>query len=287
MNPEFLINLSLVLAHSVVYEKNDVPEGIDNNFINGVGFGLDVLSSLVSGKPTIPQFTPTNLGDEQAKAIQANITALPQDENLANQTNQFNINQIQSMLRQVIPGYDSLVNGASKSIEDELSGKIPADVAASLQTATAGRNIESGTSGTGFGANLTARSLGLTSLDLVNKGLSSAQAWLQTMNGINAPGMFNLSSMFITPTQQAAVTTANNTGQFQRDYVSNMNDWQHSIGYAAGQDIQDTGATVMSLLSSFMGGMGGMGGGGKPSSGSSGGSFSDPNGFGGALTMGM
>lgn len=262
MTTEFLINLSRVLAHSIVYESNDVPAGIANDFRNGIGFGTDIIGSELAGKPTIPQFIPTDLAAEQGKAITENINALPQAESLANSTNQFNINQIQSMLAQVIPGYASMTAGVSKNINDELSGKIPQDVSQQIQSSAASRAIGGGFAGSGMHGNLVARDLGLTSLNLTQQGINSAQSWLTTMNNINSPGMFNMASMFVTPAQQAAVTTANNAGQFQRDYASNMNDWQHSLGFAAGQDVMDTGSTVMSLLSSFMGGMGGGKGGG-------------------------
>lgn len=274
MNPEFLLNLSRVLAHTVVYEHNDVPEGVVNDFRAGIGFGTDIIGGLLAGKPNIPQFTPTDLGTEQSKAISENIASLPQAENLASQTNQFNINQIQSMLRQVIQGYDSMVGGVTRNINDELSGKIPADVSAAVQTSDAARALSGGFAGSGMHGNLVARDLGLTSLDLTQKGINTVQSWLMAMNSINAPGMFNLSNMFVSPMQQAQVTQQNNQGQFQRDYVSNMNDWQHSLGYYAGQDVMDTGATVMSMLSSFMGGMGGGGGGGG-----GGGKFSGSTGF--------
>lgn len=226
----------------------------------GVGFGTDIIGGLLAGKPNIPQFTPTDLGAEQSKAIGENIASLPQAENLASQTNQFNINQIQSMLRQVIPGYDAMVGGVTKDINAELSGQIPADVSAAVQTSDAARALTGGFAGSGMHGNLVARDLGLTSLDLTQKGISTAQSWIASMNAINSPAMFNLSSMFVSPMQQAQITQENNMGQFQRDYVSNLNDWQHSLGYYAGQDVMDTGATVMSLLSSFMGGMGGGGG---------------------------
>lgn len=242
----------------------------------GFGFGLDIASNALAGKPTIPEFIKTDLGAEQSKAISENLASLPGAENLASQTNQFNINQIQSMLRQVIPGYDSMVGGATKNIEDELSGRIPADVSAAVQTSDAARALSGGFAGSGMHGNLVARDLGLTSLDLTQRGISSAQSWIQSMNSINAPAMFNLSSMFVSPAQQASVTQANNMGQFQRDYVSNLNDWQHSLGVAAAQDLNDSMGTIMSLIGSFTGGSLG-GASSKGGSSSSGGSFMGGN----------
>lgn len=226
-------------------------------------FGFDMIGGLLANKPNLPQFQQIDLGAEQAKSVTANTSNLPGLENLASQTNQFNINQIQSMLRQVIPGYDSMVGGATKNIQDELSGRIPADVSAAVQTSDAARALSGGFAGSGMHGNLVARDLGLTSLDLTQRGISSAQSWLQSMNAINSPGMFNLSSMFVSPAQQAAITQYNNTGQMQHDWAQTQLDSAYDPMNLLAQSFNNENSRIDSMVGSLAGkAAGGAGGGG-------------------------
>lgn len=261
----FLFNLSRVLAHTIVYERaQEVPNGIRNDFVNGFGFGLDIASNALAGKPTIPGFTPISLQQAQGQAISGNLNVLPQLENIGSQVNSFNLDQMQSMLKSAIPGYSAITGSASGTIQDLLSGKVPTDVAQTVQASDAARALSGGYSGSALSGTLTARDLGLTSLQLTEGGLSSAQSWLGLMDKLTQPATFDFSSMFVTPTQQFSAMTEERNAQFQHDYVANMNDWQHSLGVAASQDLNDSIGTIMSLIGSFTGGSLG---GGKASSG--------------------
>lgn len=223
---------------------------------------MDFFAGLAEGKPDIPQFKAIDIGQEQQKATTNNLAALPGIENLASQTNSFNIDQVQKMLRTTIPGYDSMVSGISGNINSQIHGEIPKDVQDAIQSSAAARSLTGGFGGTGMAGNLVARDLGLTSLNLTQQGQSSAENWMSSMSKMMQPGMFNTSAMFLTPEQQFSADVSERDKQFQHDYVSNMNDWQHSLGFLWGQDMRNTGNTISSLLSSYLGGMGGGGGGG-------------------------
>lgn len=227
------------------------------------GFGVDIFTNLIGGKPSIPAWNTVSLGQSQTQAINENTASLPALENLSSQTNQFNVDQIQKMLKQVIPGYQDITSSVSGTIQSLLKGEVPTDVANTLQSSDAAKALTGGFGGSGIAGNLFAKDLGLTSLDLVTKGLSTAQSWLSTMANINQPGMFNLSSMFVSPQQQFQDTFQNQEAQFQRDYASNMNDFAYSFRQAAAKDFNSTANTVLSLAESYLGGgMGGMMGGG-------------------------
>jgi hypothetical protein len=218
------------------------------------GFGLDIISNALAGKPSIPAWNTIDLGQQQTKAISENTASLPGLENLATQSNTFSLQQLQSMLTSIIPGYSDITAGVSKDISSMVSGQIPTDVSNQVQDNAAAKSLTGGFGGSGLSGNLTARDLGLTSLNLMGEGISSAESWLSTVSSIASPQMFNMSSMFVTPQQQFTDTMENQTQQFQRDYVSNLNDWQHSLGYAAGQDVMNTGNTLLSMFSGIMGG---------------------------------
>lgn len=163
------------------------------------------ISSLFGSKAHVPYLQQLDLGTEQGKAISSNQANLPAAENLVSQANIFSTNQINQMLQSVIPGYSGIVSGASGNIQSMLKGEVPTDVAQQIQNSAAARAIGGGYGGSGAHANLVARDLGLTSLDLTQKGISSAQSWISSMASHYEPSMMNVKDMFITPAQQAIV----------------------------------------------------------------------------------
>lgn len=225
----------------------------------GLGFGMDFFAGLAEGKPTIPRFTPIDVQAEQAKAVAGNISILPNAQSMASSINTFNQAELERMLASMIPGYANIKNRISANIGDQLSGKIPDDVSQAVHRNSAVKSLYGGYGGTGAARNLTARDLGLASLDLTQRGLDAATRWVSS--AAKAP-QFDVTSMFIAPGFQAQFAQQERDSQFQRDYASNLNDWQHSIGYLWGQDMRATGETIKQLLSSYLGGMGGGGGGG-------------------------
>lgn len=230
-----------------------------------------MITNLIGGKPTIPAWNTIDLGEQQKKAISQNLDSLPGLENLASQTNQFGADQIQKLLEQVIPGYSAITTSESNNIQSLLKGEIPTDVSNAVQDSDAAKGLTGGFGGTGLSGKLTARDLGLTSLELTGKGLSSAESWIGQMDTISRPSRFNLASMFVTPQQQFQDTFQNQEAAFQRDYASNMNDFNYSFRQAAAKDFNSTANTVLSLAESYMGGMAGGGGGGAAAGASAGG----------------
>ena len=166
-------------------------------------------SSLLGGllgkgsKPKIPELKPIDFAKEQQQAIRQNIAALEPATELAKQTTAAEQTQLEAQLRRAIPGYDQMVQQASKNIGAALKGELPADVQAQIQRSTAGRALAGGFGGaSGFGRALTARDLGLTSLQLQNQGLAQAQNFIQQQRAFGMVQPFSVSSMFITPAQR-------------------------------------------------------------------------------------
>lgn len=222
-----------------------------------MAFGAEIFGQMIRGKPDVPEFKPIDPATEQGKAITMNLAAEPQAEKLAAGVNQFNRDQINLMLEQSIPGFDQMKGDISSNIEAMLKGEIPSDVQDAIERSDAGKSLESGYGGTGMGRNLVARDLGLTSLNLIDKGITSAESWFKTMDAIEQPGMFNLASMFMTPGQVMAQDTEERNAQFQHDWAKNLIDWQSSLGYAAADDVQSTMAATQSMVLGMAGGMAG------------------------------
>lgn len=173
-------------------------------------------------KPQVPAFTPVSTQAAQATAIGANTANSGAAQSLAASTNAFNQDQLLKMLGTAIPGYDAMVKQAGTNINSELQGQLPKDVQDQIQSSDAARALGGGYGGSRSAGNLTARDLGLTSLNLTQQGLDSASRWIQTSKSTAVPGQFDVSSMFVSPSQQISVDTANNSNAFQRDWLQNQ-----------------------------------------------------------------
>ena len=182
----------------------------------------DFTSALFGSKPSVPQLKQLDLGAEQGKAISNNQANLPAAEKLVGSANLFSQEQVTQMLNQMIPNYSDIQKSISSNISQEVAGQIPTDVSEAVGRASAARSLGTGTAGSGMAKDLVARDLGLTSLDLTQRGLSSAESWTKTMASLYEPSMINLSSMFITPGQQASFDVEERNAQFERNWLQNQ-----------------------------------------------------------------
>lgn len=213
-------------------------------------------------KPDVPNFTAIDSGASAGQAIKADQNNSVAAQALANSTNTFNQAQLLNMLRAAIPGYDSIVSKVGTNINSELSGELPPDVQANVQRSAAARSLGGGYGGSGMQGNMTARDLGLTSLQLTQQGMDSASRWITNQKQTAVPGQFDVSSMFINPATQIGVNEYNSAGSFQQQWLQNqikaMPD-PTSQAYAKGisQDL----SSFSSMAGSAAGAAGGGGGG--------------------------
>lgn len=212
-----------------------------------------VLSGIFGSKPDVPTLPSLDLATEQKKAVSGNLGVLPEAQGLVSKTNLFNIDQINKMLAQAIPGYGDITGNVAKNIQSLTAGEIPQDVQEAVTRGAAGRALSGGYGGTQAGNNLVARDLGLTSLGLTQQGLSSAESWMKTMDSLYAPGMLNLSSMFVSPMQQAGFDVTERNAQFERSWLSSQ------IESMPDPVLSGINAEIMQLLNSYVGSLGGGG----------------------------
>lgn len=225
-------------------------------------FGSDLLGSLIRGKPDMPAFNPINPQTAQQQTVQGNQAILPQTEAMAGGINSFNQQQLEQMLQSAIPGYKGMTTTGSTQIQSMLEGKLPQDVSDAVMRASAGTALTSGVgTDSGMGRNLVARDLGLTSLDVINKGISSAESWMGTIDKMAVPGLTDPTmGSFMNPQATFQDLQSERNAQFQHDWNKNLIDFQSSLGYAAADDIQSTTSAIMSMAGSA--GMAGGSGGG-------------------------
>lgn len=247
----FTANLAAVIAHSILlHAKGDEPMG--------EVWAVNSLFALLEKKPEVPKFKKTDTTKEQAAATAGNLQNFDAISTLAGKTNTFNQDQLNKMLESALPGYRSLQSSIGSKISDELSGKVPQDVIDLIKRNSAEKSVSGGFSGGGMVKdNLTARDLGRTSLDLVDKGIDAGTRWIQSAKSGTA-NSFDPSSMFVSPAQRIGVTMSNNENAFNRNWLSNQVDAAYDpmtiIGKGADSLVEGIKGAAASAAGSSAGG---------------------------------
>ena len=229
---------------------------------------MSVLGQFVGGilkqKPKVPAFVKTDAAAEQTKAIGANQAALPVASKLAREASEENQATLLANLRAAIPDYDVFMQQGGKNISSMLRGELPEDVAAAVERRGAAKALGGGYAGSDASRKLVSRDLGLTSLQLTQQGLDSAMKWMANAKQVSVAPIMDVTSMFINPAQQIAVTQYNNEGQFQRDYRANQlkaqYDWRTVLGTSIGTTDAQLTQAVLDMGVAAAGSMGSMGG---------------------------
>jgi hypothetical protein len=123
-------------------------------------------------KPGVAGYTATDPGTEAKRAVKSNID---------------NSADIAALLEKILPGYGEMVKKGSDNTLALLKGEIPKDVQDAIYRSGAFKSLAGGFGGSGMSKSLTARDLGLTSLDLMAKGENSAQRWAGLTESSVAP----------------------------------------------------------------------------------------------------
>lgn len=148
-------------------------------------------------KPKVAPYVPVDLADETGKAVAGNAE---------------NADSITSFLNKIIPGFSDILGQGLDNTFSELQGHLPQDVRDEVYRSSAFQSLMGGFGGTPMGKALTARDLGLTSLNLTQLGNNSAQLWTQIAESAYSPWLVGTS-------ESAAVTAANNAGKQATDQL--------------------------------------------------------------------
>lgn len=176
----------------------------------------DFLSELWGSKPAVIPYTPTTFQQELPATLQENIAAFPDITQLGGLYEQYMMGQFGDVLgpgfQQDILGGVGLATQEQGIARQELAGQIPQDVIDQIMRSSAMTSLLSGTAGGPMGMALSARDLGLTSLQLQQQGVqteqeaaNAIQRWANIAGGLTMrPDQYQ-----ITPQQQAALTMQN------------------------------------------------------------------------------
>ena len=217
----------------------------------------DFLSEIWGSIPEVAEYTPTDLGEEQLKAIMENISAFPEISQLGSLFQEY----MTGAYEKAIPGFSDILAGGGKLTKQMmeqaaplLRGEIPADVLGQITRSGAFRALQGGYAGSGMDFAGKARDIGETSLGLIFKGAqlagqagNAAQRWMGMAQNL----IMNPSGMLVTPQQQAALTMQNNLyKQATQQRKFNM----EAMPDPAVRGIHDT---VINLIGAYLGKGGG------------------------------
>lgn len=171
------------------------------------------LPGAVTGQGSIgynPQFggipTVADPLASQAKAVTGNLTNLGGVSDLTGRLNALNFGQYTGRL----PGYSDMASASSGNILANLRGEVSEDVVNLLGQQAAERGVSSGVPGSQLSNTDFLRSLGLTSLDLKNRG---EQQFSGALDRVGKAPLFDPSQFLVSPgTVQESQQQANVLG---------------------------------------------------------------------------
>lgn len=225
--------------------------------------------------PTLPGIDPSQI---QQATISGNLDALGDAQRLGAAVNQFNLDQALANTRRALEFFAPGQLGQVQSItNDQLAGRIPEDVQASVLRSSAGRAFGQGTAGSQFASNLGLRDLGLTSLGIQQQGIANFGNLASLRPDVP---MFNVSSMFFTPQQRLQFAFEERSAQFNRNLMAEQVAAAPDPATAAlGREI-DRFFNTAAQFGMMAGGAAMGGGGGGMMGGGGGGPSASPNAFG-------
>ncbi len=175
----------------------------------------------IHGSPVeLPSFKPRDAGGIMGKTTKALKGAMPEVNELVQEDTRGRAGLLLEQLKQAIPGYEDMVSGVSGGIKDMLGGLIPKDVVQRVQDSMAASGISTGTGAmSDFIKNRTAAHLGLTSLDMFNRGIGAAQDWMKTQRAVATVDPLGSSALWVKPETVAGIEQSN----AENEYISAYN----------------------------------------------------------------
>lgn len=183
---------------------------------------LGGLGGILGGKKRVkvPEFKPLDLRREQEAAFADTMSILPQAQEVARQTTESDISNIQRSLESIIPGYASLFQSQARIAEAGMRGELDEAVRSQIARSAAERSLQLGIGGSQAARNLEARDLGLTALNLQQQGFAQASQLLGQAATIATPAVNRTASMFLTPAQRLNLRAQENTAQFNQQMAA-------------------------------------------------------------------
>ena len=198
-------------------------------------------------KPRFGSYTYIDPGKEQLKTIASNRKAFAEAGRLGETVNEYNQQQLMEQLQSVIPDLPQIQQNVSKNIASMTAGEIPQDVAEQVSRTTAARSFAGGYGGTRFMGNLRTRDLGLTSLNMTQKGLDNATRWIATAKAAMTAPQFDVTSMFLSPSQMVELKFKQEGAALAQRNMQAAADSQYSMSNLLGGVLGQAGGAMTGI----------------------------------------
>ena len=203
------------------------------------GAAASIAGSMMKKGPKIPTYKKVDQTKEQEAGIAANLASFDQAKQLADQTTAADQDRLESILSRTMPNYKQMLSGAGSAVQNMISGKLATEDQAMYMRQSAERGGTLGISGSGAGRNLTARDLGLSSLQMTQAGLGAFNQLSSNVRQNYTVNPMSTSAMYVSPSQRISNAIQENQyahqaaiGKAQSDAA---NSWQTKLGGFAQQ----------------------------------------------------
>jgi hypothetical protein len=194
------------------------------------GAALGLGGSLLKKGPKIPTYKPVDQTKEQEAAIAANLASFDQARQLADQTTAADQDRLDSMLARTMPNYRELLSGAGSAVQNMIAGQLPMADQQMIMRRAAERGTSMGLGGSAAGRNLTARDLGLSSLQMTQAGLGAFNQLSSNLRQNYMVNPMSTSSMYVSPSQRIANSIQENQFAYNALVGKRQSDAANSFG---------------------------------------------------------
>lgn len=146
--------------------------------IAGAAIGASQANKRAKKLEAIANTPGVDLASVYSDTTKAGLAGLGGANELASGLNRGAQTDLTGILNTAIPGYSDMQASRAGAVGSMLKGEIPQDVQDAVFRSGAARGVAGGFAGSDFGRNLVARDLGLTSLDILGKGMSGMSSMI-------------------------------------------------------------------------------------------------------------
>ena len=228
------------------------------------GAAASIAGSMMKKGPKIPTYKKVDQTKEQQDGIAANLASFDQAKQLADQTTAADQDRLESILSRTMPNYKQMLSGAGSAVQNMISGKLATEDQAMYMRQSAERGGSLGISGSGAGRNLTARDLGLSSLQMTQAGLGAFNQLSSNVRQNYTVNPMSTSAMYVSPSQRISNAIQENQFAHQAAIGKAQSDAANSWQTKLGGSMQSMGGMMLGAgLQKWAAGGGGGGGGGS------------------------
>ena len=207
----------------------------------GIGAVAGIAGGLMKKKPKIPTYKPVDQTAEQEAAISANLASFDSAKQLADQTTMADQDRLDSILARTMPNYKEMLAGSGQAIQDMIAGNLPNADQNVLMRKAAERSGALGIGGSSAGRNLTARDLGLSSLQMTQAGLNSFNALSSNLRQNYTVNPMSTASMYVSPSQRISNAISDNQFGYNALVQKRVSDANNSVMSQLGNSVSTLG----------------------------------------------